>query len=105
MRARRPIRLKRSSNSSASMRLPGQEYRICPSAHRNGSSPRGPKTRKSSSIDLTEPHMIGATVRQIQRKLKEKTFISGRIDGDFGPSTHAAVVSFQASRGLLVDGE
>jgi outer membrane lipoprotein SlyB len=54
---------------------------------------------------LTEPHMIGPTVRRIQRKLKEKKFTSGRIDGDFGPNTHAAVVSFQASRGLLVDGE
>jgi putative peptidoglycan binding protein len=54
---------------------------------------------------LTEPHMKGPMVREIQRKLKEKKFMPGGIDGDFGPSTHAAVVSFQASRGLLVDGE
>ena len=54
---------------------------------------------------LTKPHMTGPSVRQIQRKLKEKGFKLGRTDGDFGPTTHAAVVSFQASRGLLVDGE
>jgi len=54
---------------------------------------------------LTQPHMKGPAVREIQRKLKEKKFMAGRIDGDFGPNTHAAVVSFQASRGFLVDGE
>jgi N-acetylmuramoyl-L-alanine amidase len=54
---------------------------------------------------LTEPHMSGPAVREIQRALKEKGFATGRIDGDFGPNTHAAVVSFQASRGLLIDGE
>ena len=54
---------------------------------------------------LTEPHMTGPTVREIQRALKEKGFPAGPIDGDFGPSTHAAVVSFQASRGLVIDGE
>src|SRR5256712_2527658 len=54
---------------------------------------------------LTEPHMTGPTVREIQRALKEKGFPPGPIDGDFGASTHAAVVSFQASRGLVIDGE
>ena len=54
---------------------------------------------------LTEPHMIGPTVREIQQKLKEKGVDPGPIDGDFGPSTHAAVVSFQASRRLVIDGE
>src|SRR5213596_1852164 len=44
-------------------------------------------------------------VREIQRALKEKGFPPGPIDGDFGPSTHAAVVSLQASRGLVIDGE
>jgi putative peptidoglycan binding protein len=54
---------------------------------------------------LTEPRMTGPMVREIQRALKEKGFPAGPIDGDFGPSTHAAVVSFQASRGLVIDGE
>ena len=54
---------------------------------------------------LTEPHMTGPIVREVQRALKEKGFPPGPIDGDFGPSTHAAVVSFQASRGLVIDGE
>lgn len=54
---------------------------------------------------LTEPHMSGPRVREIQRKLKEKGFNPGPIDGAFGPSTHAALVSFQASRRLLIDGE
>ena len=29
----------------------------------------------------------------------------GGIDSDFGPRTHASVVSFQASCGLVIDGE
>lgn len=63
------------------------------------------KKPKITIYRLTEPHMKGPAVREIQRGLKEKKFMAGRIDGDFGPNTHAAVVSFQASRGLLVDGE
>ena len=54
---------------------------------------------------LADPHITGPTVREIQRKLKEKGFPPGPVDGDFGPTTHAAVVSFQASRGLVIDGE
>jgi len=54
---------------------------------------------------LTEPHMTGPAVKEIQRKLKEKGFNPGPLGGDFGSMTHAAVVSFQASRGLLIDGE
>jgi peptidoglycan hydrolase-like protein with peptidoglycan-binding domain len=54
---------------------------------------------------LTDPHMMGPTVRKLQRALKARGFDPGPIDGDFGASTHAAVVSFQASRRLVVDGE
>src|SRR5262249_27553450 len=56
-------------------------------------------------VRLTEPHMTGTVVKDIQRALKAAGFSPGPIDGDFGPLTHAAVMAFQASRGLVADGE
>lgn len=46
----------------------------------------------------------GAEVSQLQEKLKALGFNPGKIDGDFGPGTEAAVVAFQRSEGLLADG-
>src|SRR5439155_26253238 len=43
---------------------------------------------------LTEPRMIGPTGREIQQKLKEKGLDPGPIDGDCGPSTPRAAVTF-----------
>lgn len=43
-------------------------------------------------------------VKALQRALLGKGFPPGRIDGDFGPGTEAAVRGFQASQGLLADG-
>ena len=54
---------------------------------------------------LTLPMMVGDKVRQIQQALSQKGFDPGSIDGEFGPHTHAAVVAFQLSTGLLPDGE
>ena len=54
---------------------------------------------------LMMPIMIGNQVRKIQQKLKAAGFDPGTIDGEFGPHTHAAVVAFQLSSGLLADGE
>ncbi|MGM9507777.1 peptidoglycan-binding protein [Larkinella sp. GY13] len=46
----------------------------------------------------------GADVVRLQEKLKALGFNPGKIDGDFGTGTEAAVIAFQRSEGLLADG-
>ena len=46
----------------------------------------------------------GERVKALQEVLKKKGFDPGAIDGDFGNGTEAAVIAFQKSEGLLVDG-
>lgn len=46
----------------------------------------------------------GAEVKRLQRELEKRGFPCGGVDGDFGAATEAAVMAFQASEGLLVDG-
>jgi N-acetylmuramoyl-L-alanine amidase len=60
---------------------------------------------KTAIFRLATPLMAGPEVRGIQQALKTAGFDAGSIDGEFGPHTHAAVVAFQLTRGLLPDGE
>ncbi len=46
----------------------------------------------------------GAAVIALQNALAAKGFYSGKVDGDFGPVTAAAVVAFQRSANLAPDG-
>ncbi|WP_323389771.1 peptidoglycan-binding protein [Myxococcus qinghaiensis] len=46
----------------------------------------------------------GPTVTTLQKKLAAAGFNPGPIDGDFGPKTRAAVLSFQKAKGLAQDG-
>ncbi len=46
----------------------------------------------------------GRAVVKLQARLKKVGFNPGRIDGDFGPATRAALIGFQRSAGLLADG-
>lgn len=46
----------------------------------------------------------GAAVTELQEKLKELGFDPGDVDSSFGPSTEAAVIAFQESKGLDADG-
>lgn len=46
----------------------------------------------------------GASVKELQKLLKENGFYTGVIDGDFGPKTEMAVKKFQQAKGLTVDG-
>jgi peptidoglycan hydrolase-like protein with peptidoglycan-binding domain len=46
----------------------------------------------------------GDGVRALQRNLRTLGYYTGNIDGDYGPSTLAAVTAFQAANGLTADG-
>ena len=46
----------------------------------------------------------GHAVVKLQARLKKVGFNPGRVDGDFGPATKAALIGFQKRSGLLADG-
>ncbi len=60
---------------------------------------------KTMIYRLMSPRMTGTKVREIQRKLRALGVSPGPIDGEFGLLTHAAVVAFQQTKGLIADGE
>lgn len=52
-----------------------------------------------------EPNMDTKTVKQIQKLLFDLEIDPGPIDGLYGANTAAAVAAFQATKGLIVDGQ
>ena len=56
-------------------------------------------------LRVTEPMMAGTRVAEVQQRLKELGFFPGPADGIYGPQTESAVQLFQASQGLVPDGE
>ncbi len=48
--------------------------------------------------------MKGAPVLKLQERLAELGYEVGKVDGDFGPKTFAAVREYQEDKGLTVDG-
>ena len=54
---------------------------------------------------LGQPNMKASVVRDIQRALKELGFNPGPINGEYDDLTVAAVGAFQATKGLVVDGQ
>ncbi|WP_100397959.1 peptidoglycan-binding protein [Bacillus sp. FJAT-44742] len=57
-----------------------------------------------SSLSILEQGDEGATVSSLQEDLNTLGFYEYKIDGIFGPITHQAVVDFQKSQGITVDG-
>ncbi len=47
---------------------------------------------------------MGSEVKEVQRRLKNKGFYKGAIDGVFGEGTRSAVIAFQKKNGLKADG-
>lgn len=62
------------------------------------------KKSTSRSTRALRTGAAGVRVRLLQRALNEAGFSPGKVDGDFGGGTDAAVRNFQASEKLLVDG-
>ena len=59
----------------------------------------------SGLIRLTQPLTRGDAVRAVQQRLIALGFMAGAIDDIYGPQTAHAVRAFQASEGLVADGE
>ncbi len=49
--------------------------------------------------------MEGEPVKKMQQALKKQNYYTGPVDGYFGDSTEVAVMNFQRSNGLKVDGQ
>lgn len=65
-----------------------------------------PSYKYSIGLYLLKPGMVDEQVRTAQRLLIARgQLAAGEDDGEFGPKTLAAVEKFQASKGLLADGE
>lgn len=48
--------------------------------------------------------LSGEDVAAVQTRLELLGFTPGKLDGIYGPKTEAAVIAFQANRGIKVDG-
>lgn len=58
-----------------------------------------------AAADLYKKGSSGATVREIQTRLKNWGYYSGEVDGIYGSQTEKAVRYFQSKNGLSVDGQ
>lgn len=66
--------------------------------------PTGTTPPPATACPLLRQGNTGPEVRDLQTRLRNMGFDPGPIDGIFGPTTHAAVIAFQRSRGLVPDG-
>ena len=60
---------------------------------------------QSADASLYKRGSTGATVREIQTRLKSWGYYTGSVDGIYGPKTESAVRYFQRTNGLAVDGQ
>jgi predicted chitinase len=55
-------------------------------------------------LKLKKPHMAGPGVRAVQEQLQAQGYLTGAVDGIFGPATAEAVKALQRDHGLGADG-
>jgi N-acetylmuramoyl-L-alanine amidase len=71
-----------------------------------GKSVTGLKLAEPTALyAIGRPNMKASVVKSIQRSLKEFGINPGPINGEYGPLTMAAVAAFQATKGIVVDGQ
>lgn len=51
------------------------------------------------------PNLDKQTVMQVQQKLDQQGFHAGKVDGEWGPETQAALKDFQQKKGMQATGE
>lgn len=56
-------------------------------------------------LKLVSPMLRGDDVKELQKRLSEKGYAVGTIDGVFGAKTEAAVKAYQQANGLTADGK
>lgn len=64
-----------------------------------------PHTPDRRILKLTRPYLEGPDVRRVEQQLAALGYHVGNVDGVFDPKTEAAVLNFQAVKGLVYDGE
>lgn len=67
-------------------------------------TPTKPATRTPAPTTTLKPGDSGAQVKVLQRALAKLGYSVGKADGDYGPSTQAAVERFQKKASLTADG-
>lgn len=88
--------------------LPGVEYVdygvTTPQPANGPPKPPKPEIPPSGYLWLKKPNFKGGNIVALQRALAASGIDPGPIDGEYGPLTNAAVISFQVREGLEVDG-
>jgi hypothetical protein len=84
--------------------LPGVDYDAAPAIASPSWPPEDAISFPAEFLWLKTPSIKGPQVVALQRALFAKGIDPGLIDGDYGPMTDAAVISFQMMEGLEVDG-
>lgn len=67
-------------------------------------TPTTPAARTPAPTTTLKPGDTGAQVKRLQRALATLGYSVGKVDGDYGPSTQAAVERFQKKASLTADG-
>lgn len=78
-------------------------------ALQSGSTPSRGSSGSSSKEEVNYSGLLkigsrGSKVSSLQQRLKDLGYLSGKVDGIFGPATEKALKSFQKDNGLVVDG-